>query len=60
MDVLISGDIFLLKLSDTPGPDGTWSYQDILPNPTEDGILQVIQEVGESLYEWMADVNAFY
>lgn len=26
---LVSGDAFLLRLSDTAGQDGTWSYQDI-------------------------------
>lgn len=47
MNALISSDIFVLKLSDATNPDGTWSYQDVLPNATKDRSDQFIQKVGE-------------
>lgn len=49
LDVLVSGDVLILKLSDSANDDGTWSYQDILPNETE----RVMFELGDSRWQWM-------
>lgn len=58
LNALVSGDVLILKLSDTASEDGTWSYQDILPNETEEEIQKVMFECEESRYQWMADLNA--
>ena len=49
MGRLVACDVLILKLSDAAGPDGTWSYQDILPCQTQEEITyeQVVQVLGD-------------
>ena len=58
---LISGDAFLLRLSDTVGQDGTWSYRDItIP---DDGSESEEKRICQFLYKlmffdtWKSDVT---
>ena len=59
-DGLVSGDVVMLKFSDLANEDGTWSYENILPNATEERNAQYLAEVRSTSREWLPEVISVF
>ena len=56
----VSGDMLLLKLSDRADEDGTWSYENILPDATEERKAQFLGELMSASCEWLPELISVF